>query len=250
VSGTVAKVGLAASLALLFAAGTLWIFGDNREPRSDLMGRQVASAKVFPRGPSTQRFDALLSASGSILSAPTRPPVPLPGPSEMLPPPQAPVQQKVGKPIRITIPALDVDAPVVPVGLQPDGSMEVPDAAEGGWFHPGVRPGGESGSAVIAGHVDHAKAPGVFLELRKLGVGDQIELLDDVGKKYRYAVTERFQIDKDKLPAEELFRRNGPPTLTLITCGGAFNRKERSYQDNIVIRATPLPEPSPTLRPF
>ena len=32
---------------------------------------------------------------------------------------------------------------------------------------------------------------------------------------------------------------DGPPGLTLITCGGAFDRGVRSYEDNIVVRAAP-----------
>jgi hypothetical protein len=52
-------------------------------------------------------------------------------------------------------------------------------------------------------------------------------------------VDTRFQVDKDELPAEELFRTGGPPTLTLITCGGAFDRSIRHYRDNIILRARP-----------
>jgi len=34
-----------------------------------------------------------------------------------------------------------------------------------------------------------------------------------------------------------LFARTGQPRLTLITCGGAFNRTTRSYDNNIVVTA-------------
>lgn len=129
---------------------------------------------------------------------------------------------------------------MIAVGLNPDRSMEVPGATEAGWYERGPLPGEERGSAVIAGHVDYRQAPGVFLELRRLAVGDQIAVVDANGYQHGYSVTERFQVSKELLPTGELFRRDGPPVLTLITCGGAFDQSGRSYEDNIVIRAVPL----------
>ncbi len=58
-------------------------------------------------------------------------------------------------------------------------------------------------------------------------------------------MNERLQVDKDELPTQELFRVTGTPTLTLITCGGSFDRSVRHYEDNIVVRAVPLPGPAP-----
>ena len=55
----------------------------------------------------------------------------------------------------------------------------------------------------------------------------------------RYVVTERYQVDKDELPIEQIFVADGPPGLTLITCGGVFDGGARSYEDNIVVRAVP-----------
>ena len=43
---------------------------------------------------------------------------------------------------------------------------------------------------------------------------------------------------KPALPAE-VFADAGRPRLVLISCGGAFDRKLRSYTDNIVVYATP-----------
>ena len=150
------------------------------------------------------------------------------------------VPERSGVPERIVIPSLNVDAPVVSVGMNPDRSMEIPGAFEAGWYDRGPLPGDDRGSAVIAGHVDHRESPGVFIDLRRLEVGEQVSVHDADGVQHGYTVTERFQIDKKQLPSRELFRRNGPPVLTLITCGGAFDRKLRSYDDNIVIRAVPL----------
>jgi sortase (surface protein transpeptidase) len=141
-----------------------------------------------------------------------------------------------------------VDSPVVPVGLEPDGTMEIPGVSEAGWFEPGARPGAPFGSAVIAAHVDYGGTAGVFFDLRILEIGSEVTVTDDAGEPLTYVVTERFQVDKQELPVDELFRPGGAPTLTLITCGGAFDTGERSYQDNIVVRAG-LPSASATDRP-
>jgi hypothetical protein len=145
----------------------------------------------------------------------------------------------VAPPRRIAIPTIGVDAIVDAVGLEPDGSMEIPDATNAGWYHYGTTPGQSNGSAVIAGHVDHQKAPGVFIDLPRLEVGADIVVTDALGIDRRFVVTERYQVAKDALPAPELFRLNGEPTLTLITCGGNFDRDLRHYDDNIVVRAVP-----------
>jgi sortase (surface protein transpeptidase) len=142
-------------------------------------------------------------------------------------------------PGRLRIPALGVDAPVVPVGLNPDGSMEIPGATEVGWYELGVTPGSPTGSAVLAAHVDYAGERGVFFDLRSLPEGAEVFVQAPDGRELRFVVDQRFQVDKDELPGEELFRAGGEPTLTLITCGGAFDRSVRSYRDNIVVRAAP-----------
>ena len=149
-------------------------------------------------------------------------------------------RQTAAVPRRLTIPTLGVDATVVSVGKNPDGSMQIPGGFEAGWYQPGPRPGDSFGSAVIAAHVDHAGSPGIFIDLARLELGTNVEVSDQSGDTHRFVVTERFQVDKDLLPSSELFRSNGSPTLTLITCGGSYDRKHRHYADNIVIRAVPV----------
>ena len=143
-------------------------------------------------------------------------------------------------PRHLTIAAIGVDVPVVAVGQTADGSMEIPGPSNAGWYRFGPTPGSAAGSSVIAAHVDYNGAAGPFFDLRRLEVGTAVTVTDGAGKVHAYAVTERFQVAKDKLPIPDLFRTGGAPTLTLITCGGAFNASSRHYQDNIVIRAVPV----------
>lgn len=146
-----------------------------------------------------------------------------------------------GIPRSLSIPSLEIDSPIVPVGLEADGTMQIPGATEAGWYLPGRLPGAATGSAVIAAHVDYNEQPGVFIDLRRIEIGSEVAVTDADGSVHRFQVTERYQVDKDDLPVEELFRTGGAPLLTLVTCGGAFDRNGRSYSDNIVVRAEPIP---------
>jgi LPXTG-site transpeptidase (sortase) family protein len=259
---TIPKIILVGSAALLVVTGIGWQSQASVPPRSDLIGapvtRSTAPASIVSASGSVSDVEANKSAidlkkllDSSFADDPDakqnasagnqRPLLGEPSASDE---PAAGVPSAAEKrarhaPSRIVIPSLAIDAPVISVGLKDDGSMEIPGAAEAGWFKLGAWPGDEVGSAVLAGHVDHAHKPGVFIELRRLEVGSIIVLADETGRELRYTVSERFQVDKDELPTAELFRRNGPAILTLITCGGIFDRKHHSYRDNIVIRATP-----------
>ena len=219
-----ARVLLIVSLAVLAAVGVAWSLGAAGEPRADLAGDAVTSSSLEPGArivPPTSTTTTLLATPSGAVAA-------------VVPPAPAP-----GVPTRISIPALGVDAPVTPVGLERDGSMEIPKASEAGWYRFGVRPGTDTGSAVIAAHVDHDGQRGVFFDLRLLEVGAEVSVTDEAGAAHRYVVAERFQVGKSQLPVDELFRSGGSPVLTLITCGGGFNQRARRYADNIVVRAVP-----------
>jgi hypothetical protein len=77
-------------------------------------------------------------------------------------------------PVRLVIPTVGVATPLVRLGLEPDGAMQVPvDFATAGWFAGGPAPG-QLGPAVIAGHVDSRTGPAVFYRLRDLRPGHTI----------------------------------------------------------------------------
>lgn len=143
-----------------------------------------------------------------------------------------------GPPTRLGIPAIAVDAPVVPVGLLADGSMEVPkDVATVGWYEPGVLPGA-SGSAVLAGHVDsREQGRGAFFDLGRLGVGDAITVEHQNGATTTWQVAARRSYPKDDLPIDEIFTKFSQTRLVLITCGGAFDRRTGHYTQNVVVYA-------------
>ena len=146
-------------------------------------------------------------------------------------------------PVRLVIPALDIDAPIVRVGSR-NGEMDVPaTASEVAWYGPGPRPG-EEGSAVLAAHVAWQKRNGVFWNLRDLPPGAAIEVWFDNGAVHRFEAVALEAFPKTELPSEEIFRRTGEPTLTLITCGGAFNPSIGRFSDNIVAYAVEVEGPA------
>jgi LPXTG-site transpeptidase (sortase) family protein len=144
-----------------------------------------------------------------------------------------------GPPERVTIPAIGVDAPLVPVGLKPDGSVQTPEFGDAAWYRPGPRPG-DTGPAVLLAHVDsRAKGPDVFHRLHELKPGEQVTV------HYRdaattFAVTATEQAAKTALPTGRIWNDAKKPVLRLITCGGPFDRGAGSYLDNIIVYADRL----------
>lgn len=142
-------------------------------------------------------------------------------------------------PVRLGIPALGVDAPIIPVGVERKGSMEVPeDVSTAGWYRYGPLPGSR-GSAMLIGHVDsRIQGPGVFFGLSKIQLGERVGVQLTGGSTQVFVVVARRFIEKDELP-QDLFAREGPPRLTLVTCGGGFDEQARSYTHNVVVYAVP-----------
>jgi sortase (surface protein transpeptidase) len=94
---------------------------------------------------------------------------------------------------------------------------------------------------VLVAHRDgRGQGRGVFYELGRLDVGDLVSVRTDAGDTVDYSVVARESIAKKRLPYEELFSVEGPPRLTLISCGGYYDPADGGYQDNIVISAVPV----------
>jgi hypothetical protein len=134
---------------------------------------------------------------------------------------------------------VQVDAPIVPVGLQLGRDLTVPDDPHVlGWWQGAARPGSRQGSVVIDGHVDTAACgPGALFSLRQIRPGDPVVLSTNHGS-WHYLVVALRSYPKVTLPAE-VFTPTGPPRLVIITCGGAFNPATRQYADNIIAYALP-----------
>ncbi|MEE1938457.1 class F sortase [Streptomyces sp. TRM 70361] len=144
------------------------------------------------------------------------------------------------EPVRIRVPRVGLTARVGPVGVEEDGTVEVPaDAGSAGWYRYGPPPGADAGSAVLVGHVDDRTGElGAFAKLYGVRSGDAVTVARRGAPAVRYEVTARETVAKDRLPAE-VFRRTGQPVLTLVTCAPPYDRERGGYQRNLVVYAVP-----------
>lgn len=152
----------------------------------------------------------------------------------------APLASPAGEaatPVEIVIPSIGVDAVVEQVGLAPDGAMDVPrDPGEVAWYTLGPAPGGP-GNAVIAGHVDWAGALRPFYGLRYLQPGDAITVVTSDSTQFDFTVTRTEVYEAAPESVSAVFQPDDDTALTLITCGGDFDRTTRQYLQRVVVRA-------------
>jgi Sortase domain len=141
-------------------------------------------------------------------------------------------------PRSVRIPSIGVEAPVIDLGKNPDGTLEVPEKfSEAGWWSGGAAPG-ERGPAVIVGHVDSYNGPAVFYGLGDLASGDVIEVADEDGDTVRFAVDRLEQVPKDAFPTDAVYGDTSKPELRLITCSGDFDQSSGHYLDNTIVFAS------------
>jgi Sortase domain len=140
-------------------------------------------------------------------------------------------------PTSIDIPAIGVSTPVIALGLNPDGTLEVPtDFGETGWYEQGAEPG-ELSPAVITGHVDSETGPAVFYRLSELGVGDLIEVHRGDGTAARFLVNRVKAWPKASFPTRQVYGHTKGSVLRLVTCSGSFDESTGHYVDNTIVYA-------------
>lgn len=97
---------------------------------------------------------------------------------------------------------------------------------------------GRAGNVVMAGHIDYWNVgPAVFYNLSTLEPGDEVVLSGDDGKTYPFAVEWVRQYDSASMPLEEVAGPTEGQSVTLITCGGAFDYASGLYLQRTVVRA-------------
>jgi sortase (surface protein transpeptidase) len=138
-------------------------------------------------------------------------------------------------PVTLRIPAIGLDVPVGELGLNPDGTIEVPASfTEPGWYRLGPSPG-QAGSAVILGHVDSYLGPAVFFRLRSLRPGDLVEVTLADGVIVQFVVRSVAEYLKADFPDRLVYGPHGYSALQLVTCGGVFDTATRHYLSNVVV---------------
>ncbi|MDQ1009394.1 sortase (surface protein transpeptidase) [Streptomyces sp. V4I23] len=155
-------------------------------------------------------------------------------------PPNGPTgSRSLSAPIRLRIPAIGVDTPMMELGLDPEGALEVPPADKpnlAGWYADGPAPG-ESGTAVVAGHVDTPTGRAVFYPLGAVTQGSTVEVVRRDGRIARFAVQAVEAYSKSEFPSRKVYRSTAQPQLRIITCGGGYS-KDTGYLGNVVVYAS------------
>ncbi|MFJ6014855.1 class F sortase [Streptomyces sp. NPDC092952] len=141
-------------------------------------------------------------------------------------------------PVRVGIPSLGIDSELMRLGLNQDGTVEVPPAEKGmtaGWYTGGATPG-EPGAAVIIGHNDTRYGRAVFHDLRRIAKGADITVRDEHGAKLHFTVTATESVAKKAFPTRKVYGATRTSTLRLITCDGAFDAQGHPV-DNLIVYA-------------
>ncbi|MGP4044014.1 class F sortase [Streptomyces sp. 2A115] len=143
------------------------------------------------------------------------------------------------RPTRLLIPRISVDAPFTDLAIGRSGQLEPPPADDVnlvGWHAKGVSPG-ETGTAIIAGHVDTATSPAVFADLAELKKGDRFQVARADGRKASFVVDSVETFDKERFPDRRVYADTSQAQVRLITCAGDYDRDAKDYTENLVVFA-------------
>ncbi|QFG68543.1 class F sortase [Ornithinimicrobium pratense] len=174
--------------------------------------------------------------------APTGSATSIPTASASTPATAEPTQEAapVALPVSVSIPAIDVTSDLLHLGLNPDGTLQVPqgpDFDSAAWYDGSPRPG-EVGPAVLEGHVSSiGRGPSIFFNLTQLQVGDTIDVTRQDGTIATFEVYDLQQFPKDSFPTVQVYGPTKGPELRLITCGGTIAQSTGRFADNIIIFA-------------
>ena len=141
-------------------------------------------------------------------------------------------------PAELSIPSVGVSSSLMRLGLNADGTVEVPPAEQGmtaGWYTGGAVPGAP-GAAVLIGHNDTRFGKAVFHDLQDIRKGAVVVVRDARGKAVHFTVTGTETVSKKAFPTDRVYGATGRPTLRLITCDGAFDAEGHPV-DNLIVYA-------------
>jgi LPXTG-site transpeptidase (sortase) family protein len=144
-------------------------------------------------------------------------------------------------PVTVDIPSIGVDAPLMRLGLNSDGTVQVPPIeanAPAGWYQGSPTPG-QTGPSVILAHVTVGQfGNGVFLHLSQVKPGDRVEVRLQDGVTADFTVYRVETVSKADFPTSAVYGNVDRPELRLITCGGPRNSNRSGYLDNVLVFAS------------
>lgn len=153
-----------------------------------------------------------------------------------------PLEELPAVPVRVRIPSVDIDATIVEVGLTGSKKLDVPARAEEvGWYNLGAVPG-ETGKAVLDGHLDIGGKPGIFWNLKHVKIGDTVEIQDDAGISRTFRVYESAEYHVSNAPMKKIFGTSDKKLLNIITCAGIWREEMNHYDKRRVVFAELIEE--------
>jgi LPXTG-site transpeptidase (sortase) family protein len=165
--------------------------------------------------------------------------VPVPaGKIAAAPPAQA---QAVPNPTGLVIPSIGIRTRLIRLGLTSAGTLQVPSSTTVAGWYTGSPPPGATGSAVIAGHIDSYRGPGIFYRLHELKPGSLVYVQRGHGTLAVFKVTAVRMYLKSKFPTADIYGPVPDAQLRLITCGGTFDYATGHYLSNVIAFASLQP---------
>lgn len=144
-------------------------------------------------------------------------------------------------PISIAIPSIGVRSRIDALGLESDGTLEVPSGErydDVGWYRHSPTPGA-MGPAVLLGHVDSkARGASIFHRLGEIQPGARIEVVRADRTIATFEVDRVRTYPKRAFPTATVYGDIDHAGLRLLTCGGVFDDSAGSYVDNVVVFAS------------
>ena len=145
------------------------------------------------------------------------------------------------RPVSVDIPAIGVDSDLLHLGLNPDGTIQVPSLYarpnQAAWYKYSATPG-QIGASVIEGHVDTRQGPAVFFRLGALRPGNHVDVTLADGVVAVFRVTAVRQYPKSNFPTRAIYGGTDYAALHLITCGGVFDSGSGHYLSTTVVFAS------------
>ncbi len=199
-------------------------------------GLAVTADRVHPARPPTTATPAATPTPSSETPETTTPSAPPSPPPDTDPP--AMTSDNPSAPTRIAIPSIGVQAAVISLGLEQNGTLQVPpveDDDPAGWYDGSPVPG-TVGPAVIVGHTTvGAYGNGVFHRLGELKPGDQIIVDKADGRSASFTVRRIELYPREQFPTSEVYGDTAGPALRLVTCAGT--QSDRGYSESLVVYA-------------
>ena len=141
------------------------------------------------------------------------------------------------KPRILIIPNIDLIARIFEVGLTADNAVDTTKGIyDVGWYTGSSIPG-QNGLAFLEGHVSGPNNMGIFYDLKKLKIGDEIIVEMGNGQKNTFVVKQSEEIKLEEVDMAKVLQSIDPniPGLNLMTCSGKFNKIEDTFANRYIV---------------